>query len=107
MNVNDVQNIMTNPKFQDMVRKKGRLSWGFSLFVFLMYVIYITCLGAVPHWFAVPIAEGLYTTWGIIVGILVIVLSFVVTGLYVYKANGEFDKLTKNAIDDVLKGEGK
>ena len=33
-------------------------------------------------------------TWGIPLGLFVIVFTVVITGIYVYKANGEFDDLT-------------
>lgn len=38
---------------------------------------------------------------GIPLGIGVIVISFVLTGIYVWRANGEFDRLTKSVLNEV------
>jgi uncharacterized membrane protein (DUF485 family) len=40
-------------------------------------------------------------TRGIPLGIGVIVISFVLTGIYVWRANGEFDRLTKSVLNEV------
>ena len=49
--------------------------------------------------FAIPISENSIITWGIPVGIFVILLSFLLTGVYAYRANTEFDRLTKDIIE--------
>ena len=48
--------------------------------------------------------EGSVITWGIPAGLSVILLSFCLTGVYVYRANKEFDRLSQDIIDQV-KGE--
>ena len=40
------------------------------------------------------------TTIGIPIGMAVIVFSIVITGLYVRRANGEFDALTREIIEE-------
>ena len=37
----------------------------------------------------------------IYVGFILIVISFVLTGIYVWRANGEFDRLTKSVLNEV------
>ncbi len=96
--------ILEHPEFQKMARKKSVLGWSFSALVFVMYVGYIAIIGASPESFAVPVSEGSITTWGIYVGLFVIVFSFLITGVYVRKANGEFDRMTRRVIDEVMKG---
>lgn len=96
--------ILGHPEFQKMARKKSALGWGFSALVFVMYVAYIGIIGISPESFAIPVSENSITTWGIYIGLFVIVFSFVVTGLYVRKANGEFDRMTRKVIEDVMQG---
>ena len=52
---------------------------------------YILVIAFHPALLAIPVAPGASTTWGIPVGVGIIVLGFVLTGLYVYRANREFD----------------
>lgn len=96
--------ILEHPEFRKMARKKSVLGWGFSALVFVMYVVYIAFIGISPQSFAVPVSPGAITTWGIYIGLFVIVFSFVITGIYVRKANGEFDRMTRSVIDEVMKG---
>jgi uncharacterized membrane protein (DUF485 family) len=53
------------------------------------------CLSPLPHWLGTPLHAGTSVTRGIPIGIGVIVISFVLTGVYVWRANGEFDRLNK------------
>lgn len=99
--------ILSHPEFQKMAKKKSTLGWGFSALVFVIYVSYIGIIGISPESFATPVSEGSVTTWGIYIGLFVIVFSFIVTGLYVRKANGEFDRMTRRVVDEVMKGDGK
>lgn len=96
--------ILQHPEFQKMARKKSALGWTFSALVFVMYIGYILVIGAKPELFARSVSEGSVTTWGIFIGLFVIVFSFLITGIYVRKANGEFDRLTRNAVNEVMKG---
>ena len=49
---------------------------------------------------AKPLGAGV-TTIGIPIGMAVIVFSVIVTGLYVRRANGEFDALTRDILQKV------
>jgi len=53
-----------------------------------------------PETFGQPIGDGV-TTVGIPVGIAIILLCFLLTGIYTKRANGEFDKLTDEIKEDV------
>lgn len=96
--------ILQHPEFQKMARKKSVLGWGFSALVFAMYVSFIGIIGISPASFGTPVSDNSIITWGIYIGLFVIVFSFAITGIYVRKANGEFDRMTRKVIDEVMKG---
>lgn len=50
---------------------------------------------------ATPIAAGAVTTIGIPLGVFVIVSAFILTGIYVRRANSEFDALTRRITEDL------
>ncbi|WP_117083693.1 DUF485 domain-containing protein, partial [Klebsiella pneumoniae] len=54
-----------------------------------------------PHWLGTPLHEGTSVTRGIPIGIGVIIISFVLTGVYVWRANGEFDRLNREVLREV------
>ncbi|MEE8059274.1 MAG: DUF485 domain-containing protein, partial [Pseudomonadales bacterium] len=71
--------------------------------VMLTYFSFILVIAFAPELFATPIIEGKIITWGIPVGLFVILFSFLLTGVYVYRANKEFDHITKDIVDRVRK----
>ncbi len=103
MDQKTITGVLKNPEFQKMAKKKSRLGWWLSGIMFVVYVVYILYIGISPESFATPIADGGVTSIGIYIGMFVIVFAFVITGVYVHKANGEFDKETQDVIDMVKK----
>ena len=101
MEKNIAQQVLNNPKFQKMAKTKRMYCWSFSILMFVIYVIYILYIGASPESFGVPVAAGKTTTVGIYVGLFVILFAFAITGIYVHKANGEFEKMTQQVVKEV------
>lgn len=90
--------IYADPEFHELEKKRGRFSWLLASILLLSYFSFILIIAFVPEIFAVPISAGSVITWGIPVALLVILLSFLLTGIYVYRANKEFDQLVKDII---------
>ncbi len=101
MNDTIYQGIEENPRFKELVRKRGRFAWLLSLITLALYIGFILLIAFDPQWLGTPIAAGSTITRGIPVGVGLIVISFVLTGLYVFRANGEFDRLTAEILREV------
>ena len=97
--------IYADPEFHALEQKRGRFSWLLAGIVFLTYFLFILVIAFVPEFFGKSIVEGQMMTWGIPAGIFVIVLSFCLTGVYVYRANKEFDHLTRDIVENVKQSE--
>lgn len=97
----NVQQVLNNPDFINMARKKASLSRLFTIITILMYFAYMITLGVNPELFATPVSSGSTTTWGIYLGLGVILVSILLTGIYVHKANGEFDVMTQKVVQDI------
>ena len=87
-----------NPKFAQLVSRRARWAWGLSSIVLLIYFVFILLIAFTPHWLAQPIASGSVITIGIPLGLLVIIVAFVLTGIYVHKANTDFDRINQDII---------
>lgn len=81
--------------FRDLVEKRQRFAGTLSLIMLAVYVGFILLIAFAPGWLGTPLYAGASVTRGIPIGIGIIVFSFMLTGVYVYRANGEFDRLTK------------
>ncbi|MEQ8230454.1 MAG: DUF485 domain-containing protein [Gammaproteobacteria bacterium] len=88
------QKIFDDPEFQALQRRRSRLSWTLATIMLVVYYAFILVIAFRPALFAAPLGAGTVITWGIPIGVGIILLGFVLTGVYVYRANGEFDRTT-------------
>ena len=91
--------IYNDPKFHELGKKRGRFSWSLVLLTLASYYTFILIIAFSPEIFATPLSNNTVITWGIPVGVLVIFISFLLTGIYVWRANKEFDQITQELID--------
>lgn len=85
------ERIAADPRYEALVRRRSRFTWlltGVMLIVFFGYILLIAFDKAL---LATPIGGGT-TTLGIPIGIGVILVGIVLTGVYVRRANRDFDK---------------
>ena len=95
------ERIRKNPKFTRLVQKRSRFAWALSITMLLIYYTFILLIAFSPDTLGTPLFEGGVTTVGIPMGIAIIVVAFVLTGIYVRRANKEFDKLNSEIIREV------
>ena len=90
--------IRDNPDFHDLIRQKSRLSWTLSILILVVYYSFILIIAFAPEALGVPVSEGSTATWGILLGLGVILFTFLITGIYVHRANTIYDHLLGNII---------
>ncbi|SJZ90852.1 DUF485 domain-containing protein [Pantoea eucalypti] len=95
------QQIERNPLFHELVHKRQTFATLLSLIMLVLYVGFILLIAFAPGWLGTPLHAGTNVTRGIPIGVGLIVMSFVLTGVYVWRANGEFDRLTKAILREV------
>ncbi len=101
MDERQVDAILQNPKFKEMVTKKSKLSWTLTAIMLFVYVGFMLLVGYNKEFLLTPISPGSVTTWGIPLGLSIIVLSFVLCGVYSYIANSKLDQLNDEAMREV------
>jgi uncharacterized membrane protein (DUF485 family) len=99
MSSDALDRVKRDPRFQDLVAKRTRFAWVLSAIILCIYFGFIFVIAFAPKVLGTPIGNGV-TTIGIPVGVLVIISAFVLTGVYVYRANSEFDALTRQIIEE-------
>ena len=97
-----VERIQRNPKYQQLKRTRSRYGWTLAILMMVVYYGYIGLIAFDKEFLAKPMGAGV-TTIGIPIGMAVIVFSIVITGLYVRRANGEFERLTREIIEEATK----
>lgn len=96
-----VDTIKNNPKFQELVAKRSKFAWTLSIIMLAIYYSFILVIAFTPASLATPISEGSVITIGIPVGLVIIVSAFILTGIYVRRANTEFDAMTNQIKEEV------
>lgn len=96
-----VERILQNPKFKALVAKKRNLSWSLAALMLFIYIGFTLLVAYSPDLLRTPISEGSVITLGIPLAVGVIVISFVLCGVYSSVANNSFDLLNKEAMDEV------
>ena len=88
-----VQRVKSDPNYHKLVKTRSSFGWMLTWAVMIVYYGF-TLLNAFDKQFmASKIGAGVMS-WGVPLGLFVILFTIVVTGIYVRRANNEFDALT-------------
>lgn len=101
MNPNAYEKISRSPKFQELVAQRTRLATILSIVMLVIYFGFILLVAYAPGFLGTPISSTSVTTIGVPIGLFVIVSAFVLTGIYVAKANTTFDRLNDEILREV------
>ena len=86
--------VLADPRYQRLVKRRGRFTWTLTIIMLIAYFGYIALIAFDKSALAQPIGAGV-TSIGIPVGVGVILFAIVLTGLYVRRANKEYDPIVR------------
>ncbi len=89
-----VEKVRNNPQYQQLTAKRSVFAWTLAIIMLAAYYAYILVVAFAPASLGQTLSGGT-TTIGIPIGVAIIVFSFILTGIYVWRANTEFDELTR------------
>ena len=102
MNGPVVDRVKAHPKYQELRSKRSGFGWLLTALMLVVYYGYIALIAFNKPFLAQPVGSGV-TTLGIPIGMGVIVFTIIITGIYVRRANSEFDALTAEILKDASK----
>jgi uncharacterized membrane protein (DUF485 family) len=85
--------IASHPQYQELKAKRSRFGWWLTALMMLVYYGFILLVAFDKELLARRLGEGVLTL-GMPIGLGVILFTIVITGVYVRRANSEFDDLT-------------
>jgi uncharacterized membrane protein (DUF485 family) len=92
--------VRANPKYHELKSKRNKYGWIMTFLMLLVYYGYIALIAFDKSSLAKPLGDTGVTTVGIPIGVGVIVFTIVITGIYVRRANSEFDALKEEIIEE-------
>ena len=95
------EKIKNKPEYIQLVARRSRFAWALAAIVLVMYFTFILVIAFAPSWLAIPLFKGSVITIGIPIGLSIIVIAFILTGIYVHKANTDFDHINEKLIKEI------
>ena len=93
------RHIIANPEFEALRKRRSRFSWTLLSIVLGTYYTFILFVAFKPSALATPLHSGTVITWGIPVGLSIILLCIALTAFFVSRANSVFDPASRSIID--------
>ena len=97
------ERMRVNPKFQELVRKRGSFAWTLAAIVLVLFYGFFLLVAFSPALLGQKIAEGSMWPIGYTIELCLFVFFWLTTVVYVRRANGEFDDLTQQLIKEAQK----
>ncbi|WP_457091552.1 DUF485 domain-containing protein [Microvirga sp. P5_D2] len=101
MTSQDYNQVLRSPQFQELVRQRTKFAWTLSIVMLVIYFGFILLVAFAKPLLATKIGDGV-TSLGIILGLGVILSAFVLTGIYVQRANSRFDEMTRHLTREIM-----
>ena len=102
MDVSTLRRIEADPNYQKLVAERRSFGWTLAIITLVVYYGFIAIVAFAPGVISVKVAGDI--TLGIIIGVAIILASIVLTGLYVMRANSQYDDLTSAIVRAVKTG---
>ncbi len=96
-----IDRIVGDQNFKDLVRERTSFAWTMSGIMLVVYLAFIFMVAFGKGAMSSTIGDS-SISWGILLGLGVIIFAFVLTGIYVARANSRFDDLTSRLDKDLI-----
>jgi uncharacterized membrane protein (DUF485 family) len=87
-----LETLTSSPEYLSLIKKRNAIIWPLLLLVLLAYVGFILAVAFAPKALGQPVGGGVVSI-GIVLGFCLILFNFVITLIYVYRANRELEPL--------------
>jgi uncharacterized membrane protein (DUF485 family) len=96
MDARTAARIRANPQFVKLEKTRRDFGWTLSIIMLVIYYGFIALVAFFPSVIGVSVAGNI--TVGLVLGIAVILSAIVLTGIYVLRANSQFDDLSAQVV---------
>ncbi len=91
-----VARIRGNPDYIELERSRRGFGWTLTILMLAIYYGFIMLVAFAPSVIGMPLSGSI--TVGLVLGIAVILSAIILTGIYVVRANGTYDRLSARVI---------
>ena len=98
--------IRRNPRFTELVSKRERFATTLAIIVLVIFYGFTLLVAFAPDLIGARLFTGSNLTFGILAALFQFIFFWILTFVYVRRANGEFDNINNEVVRDALKAEG-
>lgn len=91
--------VRRDPRFAELAEGRARFSVTLAIIMLVIYFGFVLLVAFAPGLLAIPVSG--VVTLAFPLGLGVIVSAILITGIYVVRANGKYDRLTREIVDGV------
>ena len=88
-----VRRVKSDPDYRKLVATRSRFGWTLTWAMMIVYYGFTVLVAFNKELMGTRIGEGVMN-WGLPLGLFVILFTVVITGIYVRRANSQYDELT-------------
>ncbi len=96
-----VAQVSASPTYQKLVKTRSAYGWWLTALMMVVYYGFILLVAYAKPFMGSRISPDSVYTWAIPIGLFVLVFTIIITGIYVRRANGEFDDMTEKLRKEV------
>ncbi len=89
--------IQNDPNYIQLVATRKSFGWTLSIIMLVIYYGFIALVAFAPRVIAIDVAGSI--TIGLVLGVAIILSAILLTGIYVMRANSQYDDLTKAIVN--------
>lgn len=101
MSKRNVHDMLEDPDFKSLSSQKNSISLVLTILELVLYFGFIALIAFNKPFLSSKLGEGSATTVGIPIAIGTIILSWVLTGIYIWWANNKYDSLVKRVKEKI------
>ncbi|WP_313055279.1 DUF485 domain-containing protein [Pseudomonas lopnurensis] len=99
--------IRRNTQFTELVTRRNRLTLGLFVMILAVFYAYMGLVSFWPELIGRRLSGDSNLTFGVVAGVSLFVFFCTLSGFYVYRANGEFDRRTRELIAQIEREDGR
>jgi uncharacterized membrane protein (DUF485 family) len=89
--------IQSDPNYIRLSQTRKTFGWTLSIIMLVIYYGFIALVAFAPNVIGIKVSGSI--TFGLVLGVAVILSAIILTGIYVWRANAQYDALTKAIVD--------
>ena len=103
MSADIYKRVRANPRFAELEGKRSRFALLLTAIVMVSYYGMMMIIAFAPEIMRTPISSGGMLTIGVPIGAVIIIGSWLLTGWFVSRSNGEFEQINEEIIREASK----